>query len=108
MHLDLLSIVFVGQDKREAHKNWSMVTGTTLRTTVALCRRTLGSSAPECVSVCSSPIRSGLNHIIPIVVCLCVCVCVWCVYSKKNQSIVKLQITAQSGPVILVILYHSH
>ena len=33
-------------------------------------------------------------------VCVCVCVCV-CVF-------IKLHITAQSGPVILVILCHSH
>ena len=33
--------------------------------------------------------------------CVCVCVCVLCV-------IIKLHITAQSGPVILVILCHSH
>ena len=32
--------------------------------------------------------------------CVCVCVCV-CVF-------IKLHITAQSGPVILVILCHSH
>ena len=31
-------------------------------------------------------------------VCVCVCVCVF----------IKLHITTQSGPVILVILYHSH
>ena len=31
-------------------------------------------------------------------VCVCVCVCVF----------IKLHITAQSGPVILVILCHSH
>ena len=33
-------------------------------------------------------------------VCVCVCVCV-CVF-------IQLHITAQSGPVILVILRHSH
>ena len=33
-------------------------------------------------------------------VCVCVCVCV-CVF-------IKLHITTQSGPVILVILCHSH
>ena len=33
-------------------------------------------------------------------VCVCVCVCV-CVF-------IKLHITAQSGPVILVILCHSY
>ena len=33
-------------------------------------------------------------------VCVCVCVCL-CVF-------IKLHITAQSGPVILVILCHSH
>ena len=35
-------------------------------------------------------------------VCMCVCVCV-CV-----RVFIKLHITAQSGPIILVILYHSH
>ena len=35
-------------------------------------------------------------------VCVCVCVCVYvCVF-------IKLHITAQSGPVILAILCHSH
>ena len=33
-------------------------------------------------------------------ICVCVCVCV-CVF-------IKLHITTQSGPVILVILCHSH
>ena len=33
-----------------------------------------------------------------IILCACVCVCVF----------IKLHITAQSGPVILVILCHSH
>ena len=32
---------------------------------------------------------------------VCVCVCVFCVF-------IKLRIAAQSGPVILVILCHSH
>ena len=36
----------------------------------------------------------------PILPCVCVCVCV-CVF-------IKLHITTQSGPVILVILCHSH
>ena len=36
----------------------------------------------------------------PVFVCMCVCVCV-CIF-------IKLHITAQSGPVILVILCHSH
>ena len=43
-------ISIVGDGKREAHINWSMVipekaatvTGTTLRTILSLCRRTLG------------------------------------------------------------------
>ena len=38
--------------------------------------------------------------IIYIYICVCVCVCV-CVF-------IKLHITTQSGPVILVILCHSH
>ena len=41
-----------------------------------------------------------LALILPRGVCVCVCVCV-CVF-------IKLHITAQSGPVILVILCHSH
>ena len=39
-------------------------------------------------------------------VCVCVCVCV-CV-TVCVRVIIKLHITAQSGPVILVILCHSH
>ena len=48
-------------------------------------------------------------------VCVCVCLCVFvcvCVCVRVCVYIVcvfiKLHITAQSGPVILVILYHSH
>ena len=37
-------------------------------------------------------------HIVCVCVCVCVCACVF----------IKLHITAQSGPVILVILCHSH
>ena len=38
-------------------------------------------------------------------VCVCVCVCVVCVCVCV---FIKLHITTQSGPVILVILCHSH
>ena len=38
------------------------------------------------------------TYIIYVHVCVCVCVCVF----------IKLHITTQSGPVILVILCHSH
>ena len=39
---------------------------------------------------------------VPTCVCVCVCACVCCVC-----VFIKLHITAQSGPVILVILCHS-
>ena len=42
----------------------------------------------------------GPANYIYVHVCMCVCVCV-CVF-------IKLHITTQSGPVILVILCHSH
>ena len=41
--------------------------------------------------------NSYFNYLIPDVFIVCVCVCVF----------IKLHITAQSGPVILVILCHS-
>ena len=44
--------------------------------------------------------QSSNNYLCPLIVCVCVCVCV-CVF-------IKLHITTQSGPVILVILCHSH
>ena len=41
---------------------------------------------------------SSVGLIFSMCVCVCVCVCVF----------IKLHITTQSGPVILVILCHSH
>ena len=41
---------------------------------------------------------SPTNFVLIVCVCVCVCVCVF----------IKLHITAQSGPVILIILCHSH
>ena len=45
-------------------------------------------------------LTSSIPHSSNLYTCLCVCVCV-CAF-------IKLHITAQSGPVILVILCHSH
>ena len=47
-----------------------------------------------------SAISFLLIYITSVYVCVCVCVCV-CVF-------IKLHLTTQSGPVILVILCHSH
>ena len=41
--------------------------------------------------------------LIEALLCVCVCSCIVCVYIFS-----KLHITAQSGPVILVIICHSH
>ena len=46
-------------------------------------------------------------------VCMYVCICVgyvgyMCVYVGYVCIFIKLHITVQSGPVIRVILYHSH
>ena len=52
-----------------------------------------------CVCVCLC-VWGGVRATMCNLTCVCVCVCV-CVFMK-------LHITAQSGPVILVILCHSH
>ena len=59
------------------------------RSALFLRRGRLSKSAPASVIM---SIRRGFNP------CVCVCVCVF----------IKLHITAQSGPVILVVLCHSH
>ena len=41
-------------------------------------------------------------------VCVCVCLCVCLSVCVSVCVFIKLHITAQSGPVILVILCHSH
>ena len=40
--------------------------------------------------------------------CVCVCVYCVCVYCVCVCVFIELHITAQSGPVVLVILCHSH
>ena len=57
--------------------------------------RQRGHTLSTCVCVC---VRVCVCVCVILVVCVCVCVCVF----------IKLHITTQSGPVILVILCHSH
>ena len=54
------------------------------------------------VIILPPPSRVPVPRPLIFLVCVCVCVCV-CVY-----IFIKLHITAQSDPVILVILCHSH
>ena len=55
--------------------------------------------SPPCCTACDpSYLPRSTTECVRVTICVCVCVCVF----------IKLHITAQSGPVILVILCHSH
>ena len=72
-----------------------------------------GGSHPQRLADAAS--RSGRGMLVAVwrvVVCVCVCVlasvCLFFFFGVCVCVFIKLHITTQSGPVILVILCHSH